>query len=60
MRDEKKQAGFISSLILHPSSLKFSRVGFEPTINGLKVRCFEPDLATDRYAILDFRFWILD
>ena len=24
------------------------RAGFEPTINGLKVRCLKPDLATDR------------
>ena len=27
------------------------RVGFEPTINGLKVRCLKPDLATDLYDV---------
>ena len=31
------------------------RVGFEPTINELKVRCLKPNLATDRFG-----FWILD
>jgi hypothetical protein len=37
-----------SSFIPLPLSINLvGRVGFEPTINGLKVRCLKPDLATD-------------
>ncbi len=48
-RDCKGACDFTETRFLTVAFLPFEigRVGFEPTINGLKVRCLKPDLATD-------------